>query len=57
MASENSLPPGFQDMLAFGLVEALMGRRARRFPLGSLMPHVNFRSKPNVKIYDTLWCF
>jgi len=26
-------------------------------PLGSLMPHVNFRSKPNVKIYDTLWCF
>ena len=21
------------------------------------MPHVNFRSKPNVKIYDTLWCF
>ena len=26
-------------------------------PLGSLMPHVNFRSKPDVKIYDTLWCF
>ena len=26
-------------------------------PLDSLMPHVNFRSKPNVKIYDTLWCF
>ena len=26
-------------------------------PLGSLMPHVNFRSKPNAKIYDTLWCF
>ena len=26
-------------------------------PLGSLMPHVNFRSKPNAKIYDNLWCF
>jgi hypothetical protein len=25
------LPPGFQDMLAFGLVEALMGRRAGAF--------------------------
>jgi hypothetical protein len=35
MASENSLPPGFQDMLAFGLVEALMGRRARRFFMGA----------------------
>ena len=28
---EASLPPGFQDMLAFGLVEALLGRRSRRF--------------------------
>jgi hypothetical protein len=26
-------------------------------PLDSLMPHVSFRSKPNAKIYDTLWCF
>ncbi len=25
-----SLPPGFQDMLGFGLVEALLGRRSRR---------------------------
>ena len=25
---EASLPPGFQDMLAFGLVEALLGRRS-----------------------------
>jgi hypothetical protein len=23
-------------------------------PLGSLMPHVSFRSKPNTKIYDAL---
>jgi ADP-heptose:LPS heptosyltransferase len=26
-------------------------------PMGSLMPHVSFRSKPNTKIYDALWCF
>jgi hypothetical protein len=38
MASENSLPPGFQDMLALGLVEALMGRRARRFFMGAEIP-------------------
>ena len=38
MASENSLPPGFQDMLEFGLIEALMGRRARRFFMGAEIP-------------------
>ena len=26
-------------------------------PIGSLIPFVNFRSKPNAKIYDALWCF
>jgi len=35
MASENGVPPGFQDMLASGLVEALIGRRARRFFMGA----------------------
>ena len=38
MASENSLPPGFRDMLEFGLIEALMGRRARRFFMGAEIP-------------------
>jgi len=38
MASENILPPGFQDMLGFGLIEALIGRRARRFFLGAEIP-------------------
>src|ERR1700730_10885173 len=38
MALENSLPPGFQDMLEFGLMEALMGRRARRFFMGAEIP-------------------
>ena len=33
-----SLPPGFQDMLRFGLVEALLGRRSRRFFLGAEIP-------------------
>ena len=45
MASENSLPPGFQDMLAFGLVEALMGRRARRFFMGAEIPDGVFAYK------------
>jgi hypothetical protein len=38
MISENSLPPGFQDMLEFGLIEALMGRRSRRFFMGAEIP-------------------
>src|ERR1700756_168401 len=38
MTSENSLSPGFQDMLEFGLIEALMGRRARRFFMGAEIP-------------------
>jgi hypothetical protein len=45
MASENSLPPGFQDMLAFGLVETLMGRRARRFFMGAEIPDGVFAYK------------
>jgi hypothetical protein len=38
MASENSLPPGFPDMLEFDFVEALTGRRARRFFMGAEIP-------------------
>ena len=32
------VPPGFQDMAAFSLLEALMGRRSRRFFLGAEIP-------------------
>jgi hypothetical protein len=32
------LPPGFQDMLEFGLVEGLLGRRSRRFFMGAEIP-------------------
>ncbi|MDY0038782.1 MAG: hypothetical protein RBS57_00605 [Desulforhabdus sp.] len=31
-------PPGFQDMLEFGLVEGLLGRRSRRFFMGARIP-------------------
>jgi hypothetical protein len=38
MTPQKSWPPGFQDMLEFGLIEALMGRRARRFFMGAEIP-------------------
>jgi hypothetical protein len=31
-------PPGFQDLLTFGFVEALLGRRSRRFFMGAEIP-------------------
>lgn len=34
----SALPPGFQDMMSFGLVEALTGRRSRRFFRGAEIP-------------------
>lgn len=35
---DQHLPPGFQDMLSFGLFEALTGRRSRRFFMGAEIP-------------------
>ena len=35
---EHSFPPGYQDMLSFGFIEALLGRRSRRFFLGAAIP-------------------
>jgi hypothetical protein len=32
------VPAGFKDMLDFGLVEALLGRRSRRFFMGAEIP-------------------
>lgn len=32
------VPPGFGDMLGFGFVEALLGRRSRRFFIGAEIP-------------------
>lgn len=36
--TRSQLPEGFQDMLNFGLVEALLGRRSRRFFAGAQIP-------------------
>lgn len=36
--AEEGLPPGFQDMHRFGLIEALLGRRSRRFFRGAEIP-------------------
>jgi len=38
MTPQKSWPPGFQDMLEFGLIEALMGLRARCFFMGAEIP-------------------
>jgi len=38
-------PPGFQDTLSFGLVEALLGRRSRRFFMGAEIPDGIFTYK------------
>ncbi|MGB6064888.1 MAG: hypothetical protein WBG50_08765 [Desulfomonilaceae bacterium] len=40
-----TLPPGFQDMLTFGLVESLLDRRSRRFFMGAEIPDGVFAYK------------
>lgn len=46
---ENTLPPGFQDMLSFGLLEGLLGRRSRRFFMGAEIPDGVFAYASNKK--------
>jgi hypothetical protein len=36
--NQHALPPGFQDMRSFGFIEALLGRRSRRFFMGAQIP-------------------
>jgi hypothetical protein len=38
IAWQKTFPPGFQDMLEFSFIEALTGRRARRFFMGAEIP-------------------
>lgn len=38
LMNEKRLPQGYEDMLEFGLVEALLGRRSRRFFMGAEIP-------------------
>jgi hypothetical protein len=42
-------PPGFQDLLSFGFIEALLGRRSRRVFMGAEIPDgvFAFKSKQN----------
>ena len=35
---KQTIPPGFQDMLSFNLIEGLLGRRSRRFFMGAEIP-------------------
>ncbi len=42
---DQSVPPGYQDMMSFGLVEALLGRRSRRFFMGAEIPDGVFAYK------------
>ncbi|MCF8143507.1 MAG: hypothetical protein K9N21_06265 [Deltaproteobacteria bacterium] len=39
------VPPGFEEMLGFGLLEALLGRRSRRFFMGAEIPDGVFAYK------------
>jgi hypothetical protein len=39
------LPDGFREMMSFGLVEALLGRRSRRFFMGAEIPDGVFKYK------------
>ena len=40
-----SLPPGFQDLLSFRFLDALLGRRSRRFFMGAEIPDGVFAYK------------
>ncbi|MFD2247762.1 hypothetical protein [Pontibacter ruber] len=42
---KQDLPRGFQDMMQFGLIEALLGRRSRRFFMGAEIPDGVFKYK------------
>jgi hypothetical protein len=46
----NELPKGFQDSLNFGLIEALLGRRSRRFFMGAEIPDgvLTYKSKQSL---------
>ena len=43
---KNSTPiPGFKDILSFGLIEGILGRRSRRFFMGAEIPDGKFKFK------------
>ena len=46
---QDTFPMGFQDMMSFGLIEALLGRRSRRFFMGAEIPDGVFAYKSRQK--------
>jgi len=42
-------PPGFKDLLSFGFIEALIGRRSRRFFMGAEIPDGVFAYKSRLQ--------
>ena len=50
-------PPGLQDVLKFPLIEALYGRRARRFSLGASIPDgpMEFTSRHTTPFRSATW--
>ena len=44
------IPPGFQEMMSFPLIEALLGRRSRRFFMGAEIPDGVFEYRSAHKI-------
>ena len=47
--TKKTVPPGVEDVLNFGLVEALLGRRSRRFFLGGEIPDGVLKYKSSQK--------
>jgi hypothetical protein len=47
--TDNHFPPGFQDLLSVGLIDALLGRRSRRFFMGAEIPDGVFAFKSKQK--------
>lgn len=47
--SAESNKPGYAEMMSFGLVEALLGRRSRRFFMGAEIPDGRFRYRSKHK--------
>ncbi len=43
--NNTTLPSGFRDMMEFGLIDALLGRRSRRFFMGAEIPSGTFAFK------------
>ena len=47
--TEDDFPPGFQDLSSFSFIEALLGRRSRRFFMGAEIPDGVFAYKSKHK--------